>query len=270
MKKTIISILTASLIMGTSTMAFAAENPTTSGENSSTTVTQTTNQTSAAKQFKDTVYKEKMATIVDLRTQTKNALDANKAILDKIKSSLKALNPSSDLKGQVKSGQEKVKNDASQAKTLNQQRSDLRSKLQAAKEAKDTATINSIKAQIKDLDSQITAIKNQSQTDKSAVQPLTTQLKASNDARKQKLQQLQPLIQQNKDLHQKIAQEEADKNKLWESYKAQVKAKDFTSAGNTLQSIIDAKTQIINDIKAKGDVMNQILNMLGAPSTSQQ
>lgn len=270
MKKTIISVLTASLILGTSTIALAADNTSASSINNSTSVAQTAGQTSAKKQFYSTVYKDKMAAITDLRTQTKNALASNKAISDKIKSAMKSMSTSSDLQTQVKAGKEKLQNDSAQLKTLVQQRNTLHSQLETAKKAKDTSTINSLQAQIKSLSSQIETAKQQYQTDKSAVQPLTTQLKTANNARKQRLQQLQPLIQQNKDLHQKIAQEEAAKNKLWESYKAQVKAGDFTSAGNTLQSIIDAKTQILNDIKTKGDTLNQLISSINSLNGSQQ
>jgi len=288
------SVLAASVILGTSTIAFAAEDPSTTVSNSTPAVTQTQDQTSTQtqnqttgqviepgqqtdtttpstkEQFYSTVYMEKMTTIVDLRVQTQSALDANKAIVDQIKAALKTLNTVGDLEGQVKAAREKVKNDVAQARTLVQQRKELRKQFQAAIKSKDTATMKSIQAQIQALDSQINTLKQQSEADKAAAQPLVDQLKAARDAKKQKLQQLQPLMQQDKDLHQKIVQEEAAKNQLWKSYGEQVKAGDFTSAGNTLQSIIDAKTQIIKDIKAKGDVLNQLLNGINSLNGSQQ
>lgn len=297
MKKILMSVLAASVILGTSTIAFAAEDPSTTVSNDTPAITQTQEQTStqtqnqttgqaidigtttpstntgnqsAKEQFYSTVYMEKMTTIVDLRVQTQSALDANKAISDQIKAALKTLNTVGDLEGQVKAAREKVKNDVAQARTLVQQRKELRKQFQAAVKSKDTATMKSLQTQVQALDSQINTLKQQSQTDKAAAQPLVDQLKAARDAKKQKLQQLQPLMQQDKDLHQKIAQEEAAKNQLWKSYGEQVKAGDFTSAGNTLQSIIDAKTQIIKDIKAKGDILNQLLTAVNSLNAAQQ
>lgn len=308
MKKILMSVLTVSVILGTSTIAFAAEESSVPVLSNDPVVTQTQDQTStqtqnqttgqgidpsqqqtgmeqqpstttpstntsnqsAKEQFYSTVYMNKMATIVDLRVQTQSALDANKAISNQIKSALKTLNTAGDLEGQVKAAREKVKNDVTQARTLVQQRNGLRKQFQATIKSKDTATMKNIQAQVQALDSQINTLKQQSETDKAAAQPLVDQLKAARDAKKQKLQQLQPLMQQDKDLHQKIVKEEAAKNQLWTSYANQVKVGDFTSAGNTLQSIIDAKTQIIKDIKAKGDVLNQLLNAINSLNGSQQ
>lgn len=51
-----------------------------------------------------------------------------------------------------------------------------------------------------------------------------------------------------------------------------MKANDFTSAGNALQSIIDAKTQIIQDINSRGTALNQLLtavnNLASSSSTT--
>ena len=300
MKKILMSVLTASVILGASTIAFAAEDSSITNSNNLPVVTQITTQTSnevgdqsqqqtgtqpqtdtttpltnadnktAKEQFYATVYMQKMTTIVDLRVQTKTALDANKAISDQIKNGLKTVNNIGDLEGQVKAGREKVKNNVAQSKTLVQQRNGLRKQVQAAIKSKDTATMKSLQDQIQALDTQIDTMKQQSQTDKAAVQPLLDQLKADRDAKKQKLQQFQPLTQQEKDLQQKIVKEEASKNQLWKSYAEQVKAGDFTSAGTTLQSIIDAKKQIIMDIKSKGDALNQLLSAVNSLNGSQQ
>ncbi|WML33091.1 hypothetical protein [Clostridium sp. OS1-26] len=279
MKKIFMSVLTASVILGASTVAFAAGDTTiTSSDNTQVTQTQTQDQTTqsttsssiTSDQFYSTVYMDKMTTIVDLRAQTKVALDANKAIEEQIKNGIKAYNTSGDIGGQVKTEREKVKNDITQTRMLVQQRNTLRKQFQAAIKANDSATMKSIEPQIQALTSQIDSEKKQVDADKAALQPLVDQLKTANNARKQKLQQLQPLIQQNKDLHQKIVQEETAKNQLWKSYSDQIKARDFTSAGNTLQSIIDAKTQIIKDIKANGDILNQLLNAINSLNGTQQ
>ena len=47
-----------------------------------------------------------------------------------------------------------------------------------------------------------------------------------------------------------------------------MKANDFTSAGKTLQSIITAKTQIIQDINSRGTVLNQLLTAANALANS--
>jgi hypothetical protein len=43
-----------------------------------------------------------------------------------------------------------------------------------------------------------------------------------------------------------------------------MKANDFTSAEKTLQSIITAKTQIIQNINSRGIVLNQLLTAANA------
>jgi uncharacterized protein YoxC len=113
--------------------------------------------------------------------------------------------------------------------------------------------MSTIQQQYQTLLTQINTLTQKIATDRATVNSLEAQLLNN------KAQQVQPLIQQAKSLAAKIKQEEIAKNQLWTSYNAQMKANDFTSAGKTLQSIITAKTQILQDINSRGTVLNQLL-----------
>jgi Zn-dependent M32 family carboxypeptidase len=112
---------------------------------------------------------------------------------------------------------------------------------------------------------QINTLTQKLATDRAAVKSLASQ---SSNNKTQQTQQLQPLTQQVSTLASKIKQEEISKNKLWTTYAAEMKSNDFTDAGTTLQSIITAKTQIIQDINSRGAALNQLLTVANALANS--
>jgi flagellar biosynthesis chaperone FliJ len=280
MKKLLISLLTASVLLGSSVAAFADTTSTTtsgsitttqasdastgltdpSSDTTSAAVTTTTpdptegNALTIEQQralFYAQVYMPDMTSIVNLRVQTANAIAANNSISTKIQTTLKLLNTNNTAK--IKTAQQTVSNDETQLKSLTQQANSLKSQFSSSIKSQNTSSMSTIQQQYQTLLTQINTLTQKIATDRATVNSLEAQLLNN------KAQQVQPLIQQAKSLAAKIKQEEIAKNQLWTSYNAQMKANDFTSAGKTLQSIITAKTQILQDINSRGTVLNQLL-----------
>lgn len=203
-----------------------------------------------------------MNQIVDLRVQTSAAVAANQALSSQIKDKYKTLSSklSADDIAKIKATAQQNKDLATQAKNLNTQRQELKKEYNAAINARDTVTMKTLTPKILDLSNQINTIRQQIQTNIAQIKPLRDQAKAYSDAIKAKKAQLQPSIQQEKDIHTKIINEQKAKDALWQTFSANIKAKDYTAAGNTLQLIINAKTQIISDIKNRGVILTNILN----------
>lgn len=260
MKRIISTILMVIMLLGTSTVAFAE----------GTTTSPQPNLTSEQQQARDqflSVYLDKMTKLADLRAQTKAAEDANNTIASQIKVKEKASTASQqnqDAIDKIKTVAQQNKDLVTQAKTLNTQRVTLRKQFDEAVKNRDTNTAASLKDQILSITNQIEGLRAQAKANMDSVQALKDQVKAYRDTVKAKQDKIKPLFQQAKDIHQKIVNEEKAKNALWGTYKQNIQAKDYTAAGNTLQSILDAKTQIIADIKARGDILNQILSNLNS------
>jgi chromosome segregation ATPase len=254
MKKVISTVLALSMVLGTATISKAAG-----------TATPLTPEQQEARQKYLPIHLEKMTQLTDLRAQTKTAVDNNnnlaKQIKDKVQS-LKASQQNKDSIASIKATLQKNKDLVAQAKDLNNQRADAQAKFREAVKAKDTAAANDAKNTILNLNSQIESIRQQIKANSDSVKPLKDQITALRNSMKSLKDQIKPLEQQAKNLHDQIASEEQAKNQLWQTYKSNIQAKDYTTAATTLQSIIDAKTKILANIKASGDVLNNILGVV--------
>jgi hypothetical protein len=288
MKKVLISVLTASVLLSSSVVAFAdtttsttatsitttqASDPSTgltdpSVDTTSAAVTITTPDPTESSAltieqqralFYSQVYMPDMTSIVNLRVQTTNAIAANNAISTKIQTTLKSLNANNSVK--ITTAQQTVSSDETQLKSLTQQANLLKSQFSSSIKSQNTSSMSTIQQQYQALLTQINTLTQKLATDKATVNSLEAQ---TSNIKTQQTQQVQPLIQQAKSLTAKIKQEEIAKNQLWVSYGTQMKANDFTSAGKTLQSIITAKTQILQDINSRGTVLNQVLTAANA------
>ncbi|ERI95636.1 hypothetical protein HMPREF1982_00110 [Clostridiales bacterium oral taxon 876 str. F0540] len=259
MKKIVSLALTAAMLLGTATTAFAE------GTDANAKTTLTPEQKEARQKFIPD-YLELMTKLTDLRAQTKTAQDENNKIASQIKEKHKALTSQNnkDSVDKIKAVLAQDKDLTAQAKNLNTQRQDLKKKFQEAVKNKDAKAAEDLKNQILSLNSEIEKIRQQIKSNNDSIKLLKDQLKAYRDSLKTKKDQIKPLSDQAKSVLQKIKDEEKSKQALWQTFKTNIQAKDYTTAENTLKSIIDAKTQIFSDIKSRGEVLNKILAVLNS------
>lgn len=265
MKKFMSILLTLSLIAGTSTVAFAAGNDTPAA-NQATTSTQSTTLTPAQKQARDaylTVHFADMNQLVALRKQTDDARDANNAATKQIKDKLKAkttLNKDSIAKLKDLASQRKAL--TQQAKLLQQQRLSLRTQYRDAVKAKDADKMKSIESQVLDLNKQVSDIKVKDDAIKAQITPLKDQIKNIRDTNNTLKDNVKNQIQQAKTISETIKTQEQEKAQLWNTYKENIKNKDYTTAATTFKAIIDKKSAILTNIKQRGTILNQVLASL--------
>lgn len=255
MKKIISTVLALSMILGTSTITRAEEPASDSA---------LTQEQKEARQKYLPIHLEKMTQLTDLRAQTKAAVESNNNIAKQIKEKAKSNSPKQNQEAidNIKAVVAKNKELAAQAKTLHSQRLEAQKQFRDAVKARDTAAAASAKDKVTALNSQIEALRQQIKTNSDSTASQKDQLKAYRDSLKSKKDQLKPLSEQAKSLNQKIKSGEEAKRKLWETYKANIKAKDYNAAATTLQSIIDAKASILVDIKARGEILNNMLSVV--------
>lgn len=248
-------LLSAVLVIGISSSVFAEEN----------TTANLTEAQKAARQKFISVYMDKMNQIVDLRVQTKAAQDKNNELSTQIKDKLKNQSSSvaKDKVEKLKKLHEENKQLETQARDLNKQRNELQKQYKEAVKKRDKAAMEKLQAQINDITSKIEALRQQIKANIELNKSIAQELKTYKEGRKDLNSKLKPLLDQAKELHKKIASEEQAKNKLWETYKANIKAKDYEAAANTLDQIIAAKKQILSDIQARTTILTNILSTIG-------
>lgn len=237
------------------------DNPTTSADTSTVNKNATAEQNQARETFFSTVYMDKMAVIVDLRAQTKTAVSDNKEIAAKIKDALKAkfITPNSDIIDEAKADKQSIKDEVSNMEILLNQKKQLQNEYKQAVKNNDTTSMKNIEAQIQALLPQIDALRAQIEKDRTAAGLVKDQVKDAREAEKTAKASLQSYYDKVKALHDTIVSEENAKNQMWVTFRANVKAYDFTSAAAALDNIIAAKTQIISDIEARGTALNDLL-----------
>ena len=125
-----------------------------------------------------------------------------------------------------------------------------------------TAAIASLTTQIKAIEEQITPLKTQSKANSTTNAPIKDQVKAVNVKIQALKTAIEPLRQVENTQHAKIAAEVAVKEALWVTYRSDIKSKNYADAAITFQSIIDKKTQILQDIKDNTTNLNAILAAL--------
>jgi len=271
MKKVLSGILTVAMVLSLNATAFAAG--VTPGINTDATVAGDTaivqnkvvltpDQKIAKAAFMAT-YATQWKILVDLRTQTDTALAVNKDIRIQIATSrgLTTTNNKaavSALKATMASNTDIF----AQVKTLVAQRKDLVTQLQVAKKAKDTVAIASLTTQIKAIEDQISPLKVQARTNSTTNTPIKDQVKAISVKIQALKTAIEPLRQVENTQHAKIAAEVTAKEALWVTYRSDIKSKSYADAGITFQSIIDTKTQILQDIKNNTTNLNAILAAL--------
>jgi chromosome segregation ATPase len=253
MKKFIVTLLTLSLIMGMSTVAFAE------GDSKASPAALTSEQKQAREAYL-TVHFEDMNQLVALRKQTEEARDANNATSKLIQEKLKAqttLNKDSITKLKDLTSQRKTL--VAQAKQIHVQRLALREQYKVAVKAKDVEKMKSIETQILALNKQISDIKVKDEALKAQITPLQEQLKGLRDANKQLKEVIKNQLQQAKTIGETIKAQEQEKTQLWNTYKENINNKDYTAAGITFKAIIAKKTAILNNITQRGTILNQVL-----------
>lgn len=265
MKKILSLLLTLALVAGTSTVALA-EGSTPSQTTTTAATTQNTALTPEQQQARDAflkVYYDDMNQLVTLRQQTQTAVDANNAVSKQIKDKLKAkttLNP--DTVSKLKDLASQRKSIADQAKQLNQQRITLKTQYKAAVSAKDVDKMKSIEQQILDINNQINTLKANAASIKTQLAPLQEQLKSMKDSNKQLKDNVKSQLQQANTIHDTIKTQEQEKTQLWNTYKENIKNKDYSAAENTFQAILAKKSSILDNIKQRGTILNQVLSSL--------
>lgn len=265
MKKFMSILITLSLIGGPSTLVFAAGTDTTTAAQT-TTSTQSTSLTPEQKQARDAflkVHSGDMNQLTTLRQQTKEAEEANKAVAKQIKDKTKSKTTlNGDTVSKLKDLGSQRKALVDQEKQLHQQITSLKSQYKDAASVKDTAKMSSIKQQIQDLNNQVKDIKTKDDAIKTQIAPLKDQVKAARDVSKQLSDNVKSQLQQAETIRQTIKTQENEKTQLWNTYKENIKNKDYTAAETTFKSIIDKKVSILDNIKQIGTIRNQVLNSL--------
>lgn len=260
MKKFIVIFLTLSLILGTPTIAFAE------GNDTSSQTSQNTNLTPDQQQDRDSflkVYFDYMNQLVALRQQTIDAQNANNTIVKQIRDKLKSKTVlNSDTVSKLKDLANQRKALIDQAKQLHQQRLTLRDQYKDAVKARDLNKMQSIEQQILDLNSQINDLKAKDDSIKAQIAPLRDQLKSMTDQNKQLKDSIKSQLDQAKSILQTIKTQEQEKAQLWNTYKDNIKNKDYSNAEATFKAIIDKKSAILTNIKERGTILNQILSSL--------
>lgn len=237
------------------------DNPTISADTSTVNKNATAEQKQSRETFFSTVYMDKMAVIVDLRAQTKAAVSDNKEIAAKIKDALEAkfITPNSDIIDEAKAKKQSIKDEVKNMGILLNQKKQLQNEYKQAVKNYDTTSMKNIEAQIQALLPQIDALRSQIEKDRTAAGPVKDQVKDIREAEKTAKASVQSYYDKVKALHDTIVSEENAKNQMWVTFRANVKAYDFTSAAAALDKIIAAKTQIISDIKAREAALNDLL-----------
>lgn len=237
------------------------DNPTTSADTSTVNKNATAEQNQARETFFSTVYMDKMAVIVDLRAQTKAAVSDSKEISAKIKDALEAkfITPNSDIIDEAKADKQSIKDEVGNMGILLNQKKQLQNEYKQAVKNYDITSMKNIEAQIQALLPQIDALRAQIEKDRTAAGTIKDQVKDVREAEKTAKASLQSYYDKVKALHDTIVSEENVKNQMWVTFRADVKAYDFTSAAAALDNIIAAKTQIISDIEARGTALNYLL-----------
>jgi len=264
MKKLISMLITLSLIGGSSTVTFAAGNSTTTTSNAAST--QAANLTPQQQQARDAflkVYFDDMNQLVALRQQTQTAVDANNGVAKQIKDKLKAkITISSDTITQLKDlvSQRKILID--QAKQFQTQRISLRSQYEDAITAKDITKMKSIEQQILALNNSVSDVKAKDAGIKAQITPMQSQLKTMRDTNNQLKADVNTALSQAKAIEATIKTQEQEKAQLWSTYKENMKSKDYSAAETTFKAIIDKKSSILDNIKQRGTILNQILSSL--------
>lgn len=248
MKKVLSLFLSLTLVLGLGTSAFA-EGTTDNSRN----------------EFLK-VYYEKMNTIVELRAQTKAVVDTNHQIEASIKAK-KPVGQPQDIKdalAKIKDLVAKNKALVAQAKDLDAQRKTLRIQYVEVAKTKnaDPAKAKALSDQIIALTNQIETIRTQVKANNDAIIPLRDKIRDYSSNKKAENTTIKPLYEQLKALTATIKAEETAKNALWTQFSQNVKNKDYTSAAANLDSIIQAKTKIIADLKSRTDILNNIFNSL--------
>lgn len=265
MKKFMSILIALTLIGGTSTLALAAGTDTTTAAQT-TTSSQSTSLTPEQKQARDAylkVHADLLNQLTTLRQQTKEAQEANNAVAKQIRDKIKSKTTlNGDTASKLKDLASQRKNLVDQAKQLHQQMTSLRSQYKDAASVKDTAKMSSIKQQIQDLNSQIKDIKAKNEAIKTQIEPLKDQLKAAKDANKQLKENVKNQLQQAEAIRQTIKIQENEKTQLWNTYKENIKNKDYAAAETTFKAIIDKKSSILQNIKQRGTILNGVLSSL--------
>lgn len=265
MKKFMSILITLSLIGGPSTLAFAAGTDASTAAQTTTSAKSTT-LTPEQKQAKDAflkVHSDYMNQLTTLRQQTKEAEAANSTVAKQIKDKLKSKTTlSAEDTAKLKDLATQRKALVDQAKQLHQQITSLKSQYKDAETAKDKSKMSSIKQQIQDLNSQLKDIKAKEDAINTQLAPLKDQLKSIKDGNKQLKDNVKSQLQQAKTIHETIKTLDNEKTQLWNTYKENVKNKDYAAAETTFKAIIDKKSSILDNIKQRGTILNQILSSL--------
>jgi hypothetical protein len=246
-----------------------------------------TDTTISRQQFYD-YYMDEMMKIVDLRTKTAQQEAANHKLEQQIKEQLKALDQTNNaaiiaqiqkLRDTNKDLNVQLKNSQQSTKDLNTQLRNLRKQFQDAIKLKDTSQMANIESQIKTIEAEINSsstsqsgqagtIKQQISDNKAQIQTLSAQLKAAKQTQQENMSTVKPLEDQLKTLNQQIISDTKAKDQVWITYAQDVKAKNYASAENDLQTIATDKTNILGELGQKNTLLNQIVTELTKLSTT--
>lgn len=258
MKKILALVVTASLLMGTSTVVFAEGNEAVTEEK-----TKLTEEQKQARSEYIVDHAELMKQLTELRAEVKTTVEANHKTLTEVKEKLKAkAGINEEVVTKLKELAAEAKPLIEEVKQIHQQRVALRSQYKEAVKAKDLEKMKSLKQQMTDLNSKVESIKSKLQTLKTEAAPIREEVKAAKDTRKQLKESLKPSYDQAKAVGETINALQTEKQQLWKSYEENIKSRNYAAAEENLKSIIAKKAQILDNLKKRGAILSEALASL--------
>jgi chromosome segregation ATPase len=259
MKKLLTLLLTMILLATPFTTALAEGTADTTQEK-----TALSEEQKLAKEAYMAVHFDLMNQLTELRNETRAAVEANNSTAKTIREKLKGKDEvNQETVTEVKELAAGTKTLGEQGKQIHQQRVTLRTQYREAVKARNLDKMKALQQQMTDLNSEIKEIKEKLQSIKAEAQPLKEKIKLVREGNKQLKENIKTELQQVKELGDSIKAEQEEKPQLWDTYKENIENKDYEAAESTLKKIIEKKASILEDIKKRGEELNDILASLG-------
>lgn len=240
MKKLLSIVLSFAILFGSTPRVFATIPDTTKVE--------LTEEQKVAREAFLTTYEEEKIKLEALRTESETLIKSNNDLSKEIKTILqgKWKNKTENIKGV---GTE-IKALAEKARLLNKQRIEIRAE---GIKNKDKKTENSPK--IQDITNQINGIREQ-------IKSINNGNKAAKEEVKALKEKVTELINKEKDLKKQIESLREEKETYWSNFREDLNSNDYTKALIDYKKIIETKSKIVDLLKQRQVVLNQILAAL--------
>lgn len=244
MKKRILSIiLSLVLIIGTAPLVFA--------ETASPVVpkTELTEQQKVDRDAFLVIYNQQKEKLDALKEKEKTLVTDNNALSKEIRTILQG--KYKDKAEKVKGVGKEIKALAEQARTLNKERIQLKSKGKGKKNNIDNSVrIAKINEDIKAIRAEIASINNGNKKDKEELKALKAKV--------------QVLLDEEKSIREQIEKLREEKETYWTSFKADLESLKFAEAGKDYTNIVETKASIVDLLTQRQTKLKDILVILNS------